>query len=300
MLNLDIEKFWKDDETAHLENCFFKDSPQAAMAIRMSDECVFAELNEPGKPWLPMDRGRRMELNKRYNDKAEKIVGRRLLNEYYPKDDEIFPEIKKIGEIFEGRYVENEISVWLEGSVKTPLELDKLLDRVEKINIRDFILPENWYSEKKRIYEKYGIRPNQVRSVRGPVTLATSIFGVENLIFLILDEPELASRFSTIIADVILGIVKVMDEETGFTAETSPHGFRFYDDDCNLLTPEMYSLFGYPVLKKVFEYTDRSPIYERNKRYQHSDSAKAPIISDANRMLSTGITWVSRSIPGWW
>ena len=53
MLNLDIEQFWKDDELAHEDNCFSKDAPQAALAIRMSDECVFAELNEPGKPWLP-------------------------------------------------------------------------------------------------------------------------------------------------------------------------------------------------------------------------------------------------------
>lgn len=285
MLGLDIEKFWEDDEKAHLDNCFSKDAPQAAMAIRMSDECVFAELGEEGKQWFPMDRKRRMNLNRRYNDRAEKIVGRRLLKEYYPADDETFPEIRKIGEIFEGEYRANEHSIWLEGKVSTPKELDKLLDRVERIDIRDFMLPANWHSEKKRIFEKYGIKPNQVRSVRGPVTLATSIFGVENLIFLILDEPELASRFSSVIADVILGIVEVMDNECGFTAETSPHGFRFYDDDCNLLTPEMYKLFGYPVLEKVFEYSDQSPLYDRNKRYQHSDSAMAhllPLLADFN------------------
>ena len=285
MLSLDIEQFWKDDEKAHLENCFYEGSPQAALAIRMSDECVFAELDEPGKPWLPMDRERRMDLNKRYNDKAEKIVGKRLLREYYPTKDETFPEIRKIGEIFEGRYVANENSIWLEGTVNTPSALDELIDRVERRNIRDFILPANWYSEKKRIFEKYGTKPNQVRSVRGPVTLATSLFGVENLIFLILDEPELAKRFSTIIADVIIGIIEVMDEETGYSAETSPHGFRFYDDDCNLLTPEMYSLFGYPVLKRVFEYSDRSTSHDRNKRYQHSDSAMShllPQLADFN------------------
>ncbi|HPJ21434.1 MAG TPA: uroporphyrinogen decarboxylase family protein [Clostridia bacterium] len=285
MPGLDIERFWEDDEKAHEDNCFSKDAPQAAMAIRMSDECVFAELDEPGKPWLPMDRERRMELNRRYNDKAEKIVGRRLLSEYYPTEDECFPEIKKIGEVFEGRYVANEISIWLEGSVKTPLELDGLLDRVERTDIRDFILPENWHSEKKRIFEKYGKRPNQVRSVRGPVTLATSLFGVENLIFLIIDEPDLAKRFSKIIADVIIAIMAVMDEEAGYTAKNSPHGFRFYDDDCNLLTPEMYALFGYPVLRKVFDYSDKSPLYDRNKRYQHSDSAMShllPQLADFN------------------
>lgn len=285
MLNLDIEQFWKDDELAQKDNCFSKEAPQAALGIRMSDECVFAELDEPGKPWLPMDRERRMKLNKRYNDKAEKIVGRRLLKEYYDTEDETFPKVRMIGEIFGGRYVSNEHSVWLESSVRTPGELESLLDNVEKTDIREFILPPNWYSEKKRIYEKYGRTPNQVRSVRGPVTLATSIYGVENLIFLILDEPDLAIRFSMVISDVIMKIMKIMDEESGFTAENSPHGFRFYDDDCNLLTPEMYKLFGYPVLKRVFEYSDKSPLYDRNKRYQHSDSAMAhllPLLADFN------------------
>lgn len=288
MYKLDIEQFWKDDDLAHEENCFSLKAPQAAMAIRMSDECVFAELNEAGKPWLPMDRERRMSLNKRYNDKAEKIVGKRLLKEYYPKDDEIFPEVKQIGEIFGGRYVRNEHSIWLESSIKTPQELEKLLDKIEVMNIKEFILAPNWYSEKKRIYEKYGTLPNQVRSVRGPVTLATSIYGVENLIFLILDEPELAKRFSKTIADVIIEIINIIDEECGFTAYNSPHGFRFYDDDCNLMTPEMYQLFGYPVLKRVFEYSDRSPIYEKNKRYQHSDSAMSHLIPQLADFNLTG------------
>ena len=30
MLSLDIEQFWKDDEKAHLDNCFSKESPQVA------------------------------------------------------------------------------------------------------------------------------------------------------------------------------------------------------------------------------------------------------------------------------
>ena len=92
MLPVDLEQFWKDDETAHKENCFFKDAPQVALGIRMSDECVFAELGEEGDPWGHTPRERRIELNKRYNDKAEKIVGKRLLREDYPTEDENFPK----------------------------------------------------------------------------------------------------------------------------------------------------------------------------------------------------------------
>jgi uroporphyrinogen decarboxylase len=285
MLDLDIERFWKDDELAHKDNCFSKDAPQAALGIRMSDECVFAELGEPGKPWLPMDRDRRMDLNRRYNDKAEEIVGKRLLSEYYPEEDAVFPSIKMIGEVFGGEYVSNENSIWLKSEINTPAELENQLAKVENLDIEDFILPRNWYREKKRISEKYGTMPGQVRGVRGPVTLATSIYGVENLIFLILDEPALAKRFSNAIADVIIKMIRVIDKEAGFDPDTAPGGFYFADDDCNLMTPEMYSLFGYPVLQKVFGYTDSCQGDGSAVRYQHSDSAMShllPQLADFN------------------
>ena len=143
MPGLDIDQFWKDDELAHKDNCFSKDAPQAALGIRMSDECVFAELGEPGKPWLPMDRDRRMDLNRRYNDKAEKIVGKRLLSEYYPEEDAVFPRIKMIGEVFGGEYVSNENSIWLKSEINTPDELENQLAKVENLDIEDFILPRN-------------------------------------------------------------------------------------------------------------------------------------------------------------
>ena len=83
-LDLDIEQFWKDDALAHEENCFSKRAPQAALGIRMSDECVFAELGEEGQPWGYTDPVRRYDLNCRYNEKARKIVGRPLLRENPP------------------------------------------------------------------------------------------------------------------------------------------------------------------------------------------------------------------------
>ena len=79
MSSINLEAFWKEDELAHKDNCFYK-ARQVALGIRMSDECVFAELDEEGNPWSETPLQRRIDLNKRYNDKAEKIVGKRLLN----------------------------------------------------------------------------------------------------------------------------------------------------------------------------------------------------------------------------
>lgn len=282
MLYVDLEQFWKDDESAHKENCFNPAAPQVALGIRMSNECVFAELNESGQPWGYTPRERRIELNKRYNDKAEKIVGRRLLQEEFPEPDSQFPEIRQIGEVFEGKYEFNGQTTWLHGSCSTPQELEKMLKRVEKLDIRSFILPENWESEKKRIFEKYGKKPQLWRGIRGPVTLAMSIYGVENLIYLILDEPDLAIHFSRTISDVVFKIAAIMDEEAGHTPENRPSGFFFNDDQCCMLTPEMYESFGYPILKRMFEHWSPE---EDDVRYQHSDSDMKhllPILSTLN------------------
>ncbi|MEG6611611.1 uroporphyrinogen decarboxylase family protein [Pseudoclostridium thermosuccinogenes] len=285
MLDVDIEKFWEDDALAHEDNCFSPKAPQVALGIRMSEECVFAELGEEGNPWGYTPVERRIELNKRYNEKALKIVGRKLLPEEFPPPDSVFPPIRRIGEVFEGKYVHNGVAEWLEGSCKTPRELEAMLDRVEKLDLREFILPPNWEAEKKRIYETYGKKPDLVRHVRGPVTLAMSIYGTENLIFLILDEPDLARRFSQVISDVIFKIASIMDEEAGYNSENKPGGFSFADDNCCLLTPEMYELFGYPILKRIFDHWCPNP---EDNRYQHSDSDMAHLLPILGRLKLTG------------
>ena len=96
-LDLDIEQFWKDEELTHKENCFSKASPQVALGIRMSEECVFAELGEEGQPWGYTPPERRYELNCRYNEKARQIIGRALLpeNKPLPKDQQPKEENKK-------------------------------------------------------------------------------------------------------------------------------------------------------------------------------------------------------------
>lgn len=285
MKPVDLERFWADDELAHRDNCFSKDAPQVALGIRMSDECVFAELNEPGNPWGTTPRERRIELNKRYNDLAEKIVGRRLLRENFPLEEEIPPEYRGIGKVFGGQYVFDNNVTWLKGSCSTPEELEAMLDRVDKMDLEDFILPDNWYAEKKRVYERCGALPRLWRHVRGPVTLASSIFGAENLIYLYYDEPELFTRFSQTILRVILTYIRVSTREAGLTMETAPHGFSFADDDCNLFTPDMYEAFGYPVLKEVFSVCSPNP---EDNRYQHSDSAMGHLLPILGRLNLTG------------
>ncbi len=47
----------------------------------------------------------------------------------------------------------NEISEWLEFKCNSAKELEDILDKVDKLDIYDFMFPENWYSQKKRLFE---------------------------------------------------------------------------------------------------------------------------------------------------
>ncbi len=277
MTGTELEQFWRNDDLAHEDNCFSPSAPQVALGIRMSDECVYAELGEEGDPWAVEDPARRYDLNRRYNDKAEQVVGRRLLLETPPSDVIETPSAKRIGEVFGGTYERGrKTGEWLHSPVSTPSELEAMLDRVDRLDIADFVLPPDW--------ERRQVTP-LMRHIRGPVTLATSIYGVEALIYLFYDAPELFVRFGETILRVVLEMSDLFDREAGYTADNRPAGFSFADDDCNLLTPEMYEMFGYPVLKRVFETYSPRP---GDPRFQHSDSAMSHLLPVLGRLDLTG------------
>ena len=286
MNDFDIARFWENDELAHRDNCFYP-APQVALGIRMSDECVFAELGEEGDPWAYTELSRRIDLNRRYNDKSEKIVGKRLLREKFLPEDARLPYVKRIGEVFGGEYIMHNATEWLKESIEDEKALEKKLDEVEKMDLRAFMLPDNWESEKKRVYETYGVKPSPVHHIRGPVTLACSLMGTTEFLYFLADEEELAERFSSDIADVIIRMAEIMDEEAGLTGKDT-HGFSFADDNCCLLSPAMYEKFGYPVLKKVFARFSPDP---EDKRYQHSDSAMGHLLPILGRLDLNGVNF---------
>ena len=291
MKELDVVQFWKDNEIAHKENCFSKDAPQVALGIAMSAECIGDELEIELNPWSPNPPELMRDYAKRYNDKAEQVVGKRLINEEYPHRNEVFPKIKRIGEFFGGRYFFKEGSEYLEGSVKTFGDLEKLLDEVEKTDVAGTTFPPDWDKQIKEIFEKTGRKPepwNFGRHIRGPCTLAASIMGVENFMFLWYDEPDLLRRFSVAIGDVIIKLNKAIDAACGYDEQTKPHGFSFADDNCCLTTPEFYEAFGYPVLKRVFDYWSPD---ENDMRYQHSDSDMEHLLPILGKLKFNGVNF---------
>ncbi len=290
--DIDLEQFWKDDELAHRDNCFYEGAPQVAFGLGLYDEDIFAELDVPGEPHGDNPLELMLEYRKRYNDKAERIIGKRILPEG-PFNQELYPKIKLHGEVFGGRYVKKSGMYWLESDIHTPQALEKMLDRVDKMDLRDFIMPSNWEAEKKRVFEETGVPFTPWwygRRVRGPVTLAMSIYGVENLIFLMYDEEDLAHRFFQSISDVLMGYAKIMEEEAGPQVMDSKHwGYRFNDDNCCMLTADLYEEYAYPILKRLFEYTCPDPAVD--SRYQHSDSAMAHLLPVLGKLDFMGVNF---------
>lgn len=284
---LDVDQFWADQEVAGRDP--FGDIPQVPLGIMMSGECVYAELGIDEDYWrYGNDEAWALELNRRYNDLSERIVGRRLLNETPSDPARKWPVTKSLADIFEAesKWFPGAWGWWLLESAHDEAELAALLGRVDARmeNLRDFLLPENWDAEKARL-TALGAKPPRYRGQRGPVTFAASIYGVENLLYLIMDNEPLAARFRDAILRAMLGIACVLDEEAGDTPETAPHGFSFADDNCYLLSPEMYEFFGYPILKSIFDIYSPNP---GDGRYQHSDSAMAHHLPALGRLGLTG------------
>ncbi len=282
---LDLDAFWAEDRLAHEDNCFSPAARQVALGIRMNETCVFSELGEPGNPLVPIPRDRIRDLVHRYNDRAERIVGLRLLPESFSPDDARLPSVRNLVEVFGARVADNGVAEWAEPSCGSPRELERVLDRVDRLDLRDFLLPPGWEGEKRRVFERTGEKPGVLCSIRGPVTMAMSVYGVGNLVYLLVDEPELGRRFSETILRVVLGAMDVMDAEVGLTRATRPHGFYFYDDDCCLLTPELHETFAFPILERIFECASPDP---GDDRYQHSDSAMGHLLPVLARLELNG------------
>lgn len=277
---LDIEAFWRKQREA-MAAPFGDKIEQCPFGATLTWECVFDELGVEQDWWRFQysEPAWGVELCRRYNDKAEKIVGRRILPEKLPDPSRQWPKVKELYDIFEAENVWEggaSGSWWLKQSAHDEASLAALLDRVERRldNLRDFLLPENWASEKARL-TALGLKVPLYRGQRGPCTFACSIYGAENLLMLYYDQPDLLRRFSDVLARAILARAGVLDAEAQPEDVARARHWSWADDNCCLFSPEMYDFFAMPIHRAVFGHYAPEP---GNHRFQHSDSAMGHLL----------------------
>jgi uroporphyrinogen decarboxylase len=267
---VDLERFWADNE-ASLGKPFSTDKPQVPMTLHTTEGCIWEELDmEPDRRYYD-DPEFHIRLNKLYNEKALEIVGRRMLPEEFIPPQDRLPRPMRIEEIFgsEIRTVAGSDTIggadWVVESVHSIGELEEHLECVASLDLGAMVFPEGFQEALERLRQEYGQDPQLGGGIRGPVTAAMSICGVENVVMWLIDYPEVMDRFRDLLVAKIVELCTLLRRATG----APMRGFSFADDNCAMLNPALYERFGLPILEHVFSVFCPD---EADRRYQHSDS----------------------------
>ena len=123
---VDLDRFYADQKVAE-KDPFGWDIPQVASGVWLNWECVFDELGIAEDYWrFEHDEAWRFELSKAYNDKSEKIAGRRLLGEKKGDPQSHWPAVGTLADVFEAKNVWHDRSWWLMESAHNEDELKGL------------------------------------------------------------------------------------------------------------------------------------------------------------------------------
>jgi uroporphyrinogen decarboxylase len=276
LLPVDLERFWRDNAIA-LRDPFCADNPQAPMTLTTSEGCLWEELGLAPDPRYYTNAEVHVRLNRRYNDKAEEIVGRRILPEMFVPPERQLPRPKRIEEILGSQIVtvpgSEEIggADWVVESIHTIGELEARLEYVESLDWTETVFPPGFFAALERLREDYGQYPQLGGGIRGPVTAAMSLCGVENVILWLVDYPDVMARFRDLLARKIVELCTLLRQAT----DAPMRGFSFADDNCALLNARLYECFGLPILQHVFAVFCPDA---KDYRYQHSDSEMSHLL----------------------
>ena len=279
---VDLERFWHDNALS-MDKPFSTDKPQVPMALRTTEGCLWKELGIPKDPRYYEDPLVHARLNRLYNDKAEEIVGARILRETLIPPEEDLPRPLRIEELFGSEITTIEGSEeiqgadWVRESVHSIGELEERMARVAGIDLLKVVFPDGFQETLARLRDTYGVEQPLGMHIRGPVTAAISICGVENVIFWLVDYPEVMARFRDLLAEKIVELSTLLRRATG----APQRGFSFSDDNCAMLNADLYERFGLPILQHVFSVFSPD---EGDWRFQHSDSEMTHLLPLLNRV----------------
>lgn len=257
---LDLTKFWEENRES-LKKPFSTDKPRVPVSLSMDDHWLFGEMKVLSTVRYYTDFDYREEIHKQCNDRIEAELGYRHFPEVVPRKP-----VKRLEEVFGCRQELKEGGTpWLESDVRTIDDVKVLLQRVKSLNLKEFVFPEGWEQDAEE-YEKRSGSPLRLGTGnRGPITMATSILGTMQFLTFVLDYPEVMDEFFKLLTEKLLEYIKMLREATG----VSNDGYWITDDNCCLVSPEIYNRYGAPMLEAALREFAPAPTA---RRHHHSDS----------------------------
>lgn len=277
MSGFDVGAFWSEEALCR-GRAFSTDKPRCPIGLSLDDHWLLDELKPPSVLPYYRDPEARADLNRQANDRCGNEIGIRPFDESCGPPGALrlervlgCPEI-----VHEGG------TPWLEPAVADPGALRSLLDDVERWSDGDIL--DRALADNRALPPATG--PIQAWT-RGPATMATSVVGTTELMYLVVDEPELAERLFEVLGQTIVRYHRILAAAVG----SAVRGCGILDDNCALFSKPLYDRFGLPAVRTIFDALASEP---GDLRFQHSDSDMAHLLPSLATLGLTGCNFGPR------
>lgn len=270
MSSFDVGTFWTEEGRCR-GRAFSTDKPRCPISLSLDDHWLLDELRPDSTIPYYTDPERRAELNAKANDRCEAVIGVRPFAEGVEP-----PGPLRLERVLGCRELIHEGGTpWLEPAVPDPPALATLLDEVERWSDDDTL---DQALEGGRTIRP---APGRVQAwTRGPATMATSVVGTTELMYLVVDAPDLAERLFRVIGETVVRYHRSVARASG----SEVRGCGVLDDNCALFSRPMYDRFILPAVRTIF---DGLAPGRGDMRFQHSDSDMGHLMPS---LASVGLT----------
>ncbi|HEY8666309.1 MAG TPA: uroporphyrinogen decarboxylase family protein [Tepidisphaeraceae bacterium] len=280
-IELDLDRFWAEN-AASSGKAFSTDKPRAPIDLPMDDHWLLEEMQLPSTVRYYRDAEYAAQVNRRCNDRIEVALGIRPFSQT-PQP----PAPLRIEEVFGARREVIEGGTpWLEPGVSTVEELRALIDRLQRLDDAELrgLIYSNGANPAPRPPGPNGEKQTVSPWSRGPATIGTSAIGTTPWLYWLLDYPADMERFYELLADIMIRYQRIVADANNLQLR----GYALLDDNCALLSPELYEQFCFPVVRKLFAAFAPAA---GDFRFQHSDSAMAHLLPILNRCDLKGVNF---------